>query len=99
MNIIEFLLAGTLAAALPLLLAALGEMVVERTGLLNLGLEGMMAVGAAIGFICVYESGSHLAGFAAAASAGMLLSLVFAGLVLSGKANQVVTGLQSVFWG
>lgn len=93
MNIIEFLLAGTLAAALPLLLAALGEMVVERTGLLNLGLEGMMAVGAAIGFICVYESGSHLAGFAAAASAGMLLSLVFAGLVLSVKANQVVTGL------
>ena len=78
---------------LPLLLAALGEMVVERTGLLNLGLEGMMAVGAAIGFICVYESGSHLAGFAAAASAGMLLSLVFAGLVLSVKANQVVTGL------
>jgi ABC-type uncharacterized transport system permease subunit len=62
MSIVEFLLAGTLAAALPLLLAALGEMVVERTGLLNLGLEGMMAIGAAIAFISVFESGSHLLG-------------------------------------
>ena len=79
MSIVEFLLAGTLAAALPLLLAALGEMVVERTGLLNLGLEGMMAIGAAIAFISVFESGSHLLGFAAAACAAALLSMVFAG--------------------
>ena len=67
MSILAFLLAGTLAAALPLLLAALGELVVERTGLLNLGLEGMMALGAAIDFNCVYESGSHSLGFLAAA--------------------------------
>lgn len=93
MNIIEFLLAGTLAAALPLLLAALGEMMVERTGLLNLGLEGMMAIGAAVAFIGVYESGSHLVGFTAAACAGGLLSMVFAGLVLVVKANQVAAGL------
>jgi ABC-type uncharacterized transport system permease subunit len=93
MNIVEFLLAGTLAAALPLLLAALGEMVVERTGLLNLGLEGMIAIGAAVAFICVYESGSHLIGFAAAVGAGALLSMVFAGLVLTVKANQVAAGL------
>jgi ABC-type uncharacterized transport system permease subunit len=93
MSIVEFLLAGTLAAALPLLLAALGEMVVERTGLLNLGLEGMMAIGAAIAFISVFESGSHLLGFAAAACAAALLSMVFAGLVLTVKANQVAAGL------
>lgn len=93
MSIVEFLLAGTLAAALPLMLAALGEMVVERTGLLNLGLEGMMALGAAIAFICVYESGSHLVGFLAAICVSAILSMVFAVLVLAVKANEVAAGL------
>lgn len=93
MSIVEFLLAGTLAAALPLMLAALGEMVVERTGLLNLGLEGMMALGAAIAFICVYESGSHLIGFLAAICVSAILSMVFAVLVLAVKANEVAAGL------
>jgi general nucleoside transport system permease protein len=93
MNAVDFLLAGTLAAALPLLLAALGEMVVERTGVLNLGLEGMMALGAAIAFVCVYHSGSHLIGFVAAAVAGAMLSMVFAGLVLGVRANEVAAGL------
>jgi simple sugar transport system permease protein len=93
MSVVEFLLAGTLAAALPLILAALGEMVVEKTGLLNLGLEGMMALGAAIAFICVYETGSHILGFVAAAFASASLAMVFAGLVLGVKANEVATGL------
>lgn len=93
MSGLEFLLAGTLAAALPLLLAALGEMVVEKTGLLNLGLEGMMAFGAAIAFICVYHSGSHSMGFLAAALAGAGLSMFFAALVIGVRANAVATGL------
>ncbi|MFQ3184367.1 MAG: ABC-type uncharacterized transport system permease subunit [Octadecabacter sp.] len=93
MSVVEFLLAGTLAAALPLMLAALGEMVVEKTGLLNLGLEGMMALGAAIAFICVYETESHILGFVAAAFASALLAMVFAGLVLGVKANEVAAGL------
>ena len=93
MSAIEFLLAGTLAAATPLLLAALGEMVVERTGVLNLGLEGMMALGAAIAFICVYHSESHLLGFLAAAVVSAALAMIFAGLVVAGKANQVAAGL------
>lgn len=93
MSILAFLLAGTLAAALPLLLAALGEMVVERTGLLNLGLEGMMALGAAIAFICVYETGSHPLAFLVAACVGAGLSMVFAGLVLGVNANEVAAGL------
>lgn len=93
MSVVEFLLAGTLAAALPLMLAALGEMVVEKTGLLNLGLEGMMALGAAIAFICVYETGSHILGFVASAFASALLAMVFAGLVLGVKANEVAAGL------
>ncbi|HBN32562.1 MAG: ABC transporter permease [Rhodobacterales bacterium] len=93
MSVVEFLLAGTLAAAMPLLLAALGELVVERTGGLNLGLEGMMALGAVIAFICVYHSGSHLIGFLAAAIAGAAFAMVFAGLVLVIKANEVAAGL------
>ncbi|MFK7882252.1 ABC transporter permease [Roseobacter sp.] len=93
MSAFEFLLAGTLAAALPLLFAALGEMVVEKTGLLNLGLEGMMAIGAAIAFICVYHSGSRGLGFLAAALVGALLSMVFAFLVIIVRANEVAAGL------
>jgi general nucleoside transport system permease protein len=93
MSVLTFLLAGTLAAALPLLLAALGEMVVEKTGLLNLGIEGMMALGAAIAFILVYETGSHVLGFAGAAMAGVLLSMVFAVLVITLKVNEVAAGL------
>ncbi|MEP3676814.1 ABC transporter permease [Sulfitobacter sp.] len=93
MNVIEFLLAGTVAAALPMLLAALGEMVVEKTGLLNLGLEGMMALGAVIAFICVYETGSHVLGFGVAACASAAFAMIFAGLVLGVKANEVAAGL------
>jgi len=93
MNVIEFLLAGTVAAALPMLLAALGEMVVEKTGLLNLGLEGMMALGAVIAFICVYETGSHVLGFGVAALASAAFAMIFAGLVLGVKANEVAAGL------
>jgi len=93
MSAIEFLLAGTLAAALPLLLAALGEMVVEKTGLLNLGLEGMMALGAAIAFICVYHTGSHGVGFLAAAVVAASLAMLFAGLVIVVRANEVAAGL------
>lgn len=93
MSGLEFLLAGTLAAALPLLLAALGEMVVEKTGLLNLGLEGMMAIGAAIAFICVYHTGSHAVGFLAAAAISTAVAMLFAVLVIGVSANEVASGL------
>ena len=93
MIIIAFILAGTLAAATPMLLAALGELVVERSGVLNLGLEGMMALGAAIGFVVTYQTHSPVLGFAAAALGGVVLSLVFAALALVFTANQVAAGL------
>lgn len=93
MNGFDFILAGTLAAATPMLLAALGELVVERSGVLNLGLEGIMAVGAALAFITVYSYDSHLLGFAVAALGGAALSLVFAAVVLGFAANQVAAGL------
>jgi simple sugar transport system permease protein len=93
MSGIEFILAGMLAAATPFLLAALGELVVERAGVLNLGLEGMMAFGAAIGFIVVFEGGGHVTAFVAAGLAGVGLALIFAGLALGLRANQVAVGL------
>ena len=82
MTILTFILAGTLAAATPLLLAALGELIAERAGVLNLGIEGMMALGAAVGFVVTYNTHNPVLGFAVAALAGMALSLVFATLAL-----------------
>lgn len=93
MNAIEFVLSGMLAAATPFLLAALGELVVERSGVLNLGVEGMMALGAALAFIVAYNGGGHILGFVLAGFGGVLISLVFAFVALGLRANQVATGL------
>ena len=93
MNAIEFILAGMLAAATPFLLAALGELVVERAGVLNLGVEGLMALGAVLAFIVVFHGGGHLLGFVAAGIGSALLALVFALVELGFRANQVATGL------
>jgi len=82
-----------ITAATPLLLAGLGELVTERSGVLNLGVEGMMAVGACAGFAGANLSGSTLVGVLAAALAGMLLAAAFAILVVNLAANQVATGL------
>lgn len=93
MNAIEFILAGMFAAATPFLLAALGELVVERAGVLNLGVEGLMAFGAAPAFIIVYHGGGHILAFIAAGVGGALLALIFALVALGFRANQVATGL------
>jgi ABC-type uncharacterized transport system permease subunit len=82
-----------ITAATPLLLAATGELVVERSGVLNLGVEGMMAVGAVCGFGAALSTGSPLIGIFAAITAGMLLSLLFGFLTLTMVSNQVATGL------
>ena len=93
MSPVVFFLAGTMSAATVFLLAALGELVAEKSGMLNLGVEGMMAVSAAIGFVVTYETGNHLLGFAAAGIAGIVVSLVFALVTITFLANQVATGL------
>ncbi len=80
-------------AATPLLLAAIGELVVERSGVLNLGVEGMMIMGAVAGFGGAYLSGSAWIGLLAAIVIGILFSLLFAFLVLTLVTNQVATGL------
>ena len=93
------LLASLMVAATPLLLAATGELVVERAGVLNLGVEGMMITGAISGFIVSVHSGSPLVGMAAAAAGGAALSMLFAVLTQFALANQVASGLSLTLFG
>src|SRR3546814_426823 len=88
-----------IGAATPLLYAALGELVTERAGVLNLGVEGMMLAGAVAGFATVVATGSHTLGIIAAAAAGAGMALLFAILTLSLLANQVATGLALTIFG
>ena len=75
------------------MLAALGELVVEKSGVINLSVEGMMALSAAIAFMVTYQTGWHSLGFVTGMFAGMALSCIFALLVLIFMANQVAAGL------
>ena len=88
-----------ITAATPLLYAALGELITEKSGVLNLGVEGMMLVGAVCGFAAVQLSGSAAVGVLGGAGAGALLSLLFAALVLGFQASQVATGLALTIFG
>lgn len=81
------------SAATPLLIAAVGEIVAERAGVLNLGLEGMMIIGASTGFAIAYSTNSTIIGVAGAAICGAALAGVFAFLVIGLAANQVAAGL------
>jgi general nucleoside transport system permease protein len=82
-----------ITASTPLLLAASGELVVERAGVLNLGIEGMMIMGAACGFAGAYASGSTVVGALCGVIAGMAMAAVFGILTLGLAVNQVATGL------
>ncbi len=94
------ILAGTLAAGTPLIFAGLGELVTERTGVINLGVEGMMLIGAVAGFACAAETGMGAgAGLLAGAAAGMGAALLFAILALSLSANQAACGLALTIFG
>ena len=93
MEMLEGPILTIITAATPLLLAALGELVTERSGVLNLGVEGMMAVGAVCGFVAADLSGQPFLGVAAAVLAGMAAAALFALLTLVLVANQVASGL------
>jgi len=90
---------STAAAATPLIYAALGELIAERAGVLNLGVEGMMLVGAVTAFIIGSTSGSLLLGYIGAMLAATLLALLFAFLTLTLQTNQVATGLALTLFG
>jgi len=90
---VEAVVLTIVTAATPLLIAALGELVTERSGVLNLGVEGMMIVGAVCGFAGAQLTGSPFLGAAAAMAGGMALSALFGFLTLRLAANQVASGL------
>ena len=93
------LLSIALLMATPVLLAMLGEMLTQRTGIVNLGVEGQMLVGAAAGFAVTYASGSPWLGMLVGALAGMALSSVHALLCLGLGVNQIASGLAIFFLG
>jgi len=93
------LVALTLAAGTPLVFAALGELVVEKSGVLNLGVEGMMLTGAVVSFIVAANTGHPWFGVLAGMVAAAALSIAFAVLALSLMANQVATGLALSLFG
>ena len=93
------LVVASVIAGTPLVYAALGELVAERSGVLNLGVEGMMLTGAITAFAVVAAAGSVWLGVAAAMLAAMALSLLFAVLTVSLQANQVAIGLALSIFG
>lgn len=83
----------TLVAGTPLLLGTIGEIICERSGILNLGVEGVMAVGAVTAFIVTHHTGNPWLGLCAAIAAGMLISVIHAFASVTLQSNQVVSGL------
>lgn len=93
MGVFESILITIITASTPLLLASIGELVTERAGVLNLGVEGMMVMGAVMAFAVSMTTGSPVLGVFAGAVGGVLMSLLFGFLTLTLVANQVATGL------
>jgi simple sugar transport system permease protein len=92
-SILVVVLSSAVVYGTPLLYAALGELLAERSGVLNLGVEGMMLVGAVMGFWAVQRTGSLIAAILVAALAGAAMALIHAFLVVTLRANQIVSGL------
>ncbi len=99
MNELALLVAATLAAGTPLAIAGMGLLVNERSGVLNLGAEGIMLVAAVAGFATAYHTGSPWLAFCAGAAAGGLVSLVYGWLVIWLNTNQYATGLAISLFG
>ena len=93
------MLFATIVAGTPLIITALGELVTEKSGVLNLGAEGIMAVGAVAAFAVAHDTHSTWAGVIAGMAAGAAMSLIFAVLTLTLMANQVASGLALSIFG
>ncbi|SIS40154.1 ABC transporter permease [Neptunomonas antarctica] len=99
MDLITNILYAMIRTGTPLLIIALGEMVCEKSGVLNLGQEGMILMGAVAGFIVTLLTGSLFFGFLMAMAAGVIMSQLFAMITLGLNANQVATGLALTIFG
>ena len=99
MELIVPILAAAVRSGTPILYATLGEIMTEKSGVLNLGLEGIMLIGAYVGFIVTYNTGSPFWGLVAAFFVGMAVNVVHAFLCISLKANQVICGLAMTMFG
>ena len=99
MDLISNILFAMVRTGTPLLLVALGETVCEKSGVLNLGQEGMMLMGAVVGFVATLVTGNIFFGFMLAILAGVAMSLLFGAIALGLNANQVATGLALTIFG
>ena len=90
---LENLLVSMIRMATPLLLAGLGELYSEKAGMVNIGLDGLMTIGAGVGFIVGYLTGSPVSGLAAGALAGILLNLIYAFSTISLRSGQTINGM------
>ena len=98
-GLLSAILFATIVAGTPLVLTALGELVTEKSGVLNLGAEGIMSVGAVAAFATTIHTGSPLLGVLAGMGAGMAMSFLFAVAALTLQANQVASGLALSIFG
>lgn len=96
---LQGLLSGSIIAGTPLLYATLGEVIGERAGIVNLGMEGVMLMGAVVGFTTTVMTGTPVLGILTAALAGAFFNLIFGFLVIKEKANQLASGLALMFCG
>ncbi|MCY6957051.1 ABC transporter permease [Clostridium brassicae] len=99
MDSLTAFLSAAIVAGTPLLLATLGEIITEKSGNLNLGVEGMMLLGAVFGFMTGLKTGNPVLAMISAAIAGAFGALIYAFLTISLKANQVVSGLALTIFG
>ena len=99
MDLLVNILIGVIVAATPLVFAAVGELVVEKAGVLNLGVEGMMIVGAIAAFATTISTGSYTLGILAALIAGAIMAGLFGVLTLTLLSNQVASGLALTMFG
>ncbi len=99
MDLLLNILLGVAVAATPLVFASIGELVAEKSGVLNLGVEGMMIVGAVAAFAATYGSGSYVVGVLVGAAAGAAMGFLFGVLTLTLMSNQVACGLALTLFG
>ena len=93
------ILYATIRTGTPLILVALGEMVCEKSGVLNLGQEGMMLMGAVVGFMAAITTGNLYVAVLVSIFAGMFMASLFGFLSISLVSNQVATGLALTIFG